>query len=133
MSKTRPQCGLLIENAERKILLQLRDDSSSIPYPNCWGTFGGQVEPAETPLEAINREIREELYYDLLDPEFFGTYPFEGYDIYMFRKVDPCLRIDGLTIREGQMAAFFSQKEAAMLRYAFNCRAIVEDYFRRFP
>jgi len=133
MPKTRPQCGLVIENAEHKILLQLRDDSAAIAYPNTWGTFGGQVEQGETPLEAIVREIKEELGYDLENPEFFGNYPFEGYDIYMFRKADPALSMHNLAVREGQMAAFFSRQETAALNYAFNCRAIVEDYFRRFP
>jgi 8-oxo-dGTP pyrophosphatase MutT (NUDIX family) len=133
MTKNRPQCGLLIENGERKILLQLRDDSPAIPYPNCWGTFGGQVEPGETPAEAIRREIKEELDYDLAAPEFFGIYPFDGYDIFMFRKVDPSFKIENLIIREGQRAEFFSHKQAVALRHAFNCQAIVEDYFKKFP
>ena len=57
MKKTKPQCGLIIENAEGRVLLQLRDDKRTIPYPNCWGTFGGQVEDGETPEHAIVREV----------------------------------------------------------------------------
>ena len=132
MKKTGPQCGLLIENAEGRVLLQLLDDNPAIPYPNSWGTFGGQVEEGETPLQAIKREIREELDYDAAGAEFFGTYPFHGYDIYMFRKVDPDIRLDTLTVNEGQGAQFFSRDELRHVQCAFNCREIVEDYFRRF-
>jgi 8-oxo-dGTP pyrophosphatase MutT (NUDIX family) len=49
----------------RGYALQLRDREPSIVYPGHWGFFGGQVEPGETPGEAIHREIREELGVDL--------------------------------------------------------------------
>ncbi len=132
MTKTKPQCGLLIENAEGKILLQLRDNKPDLPYPNCWGTFGGQVEDGETPLEAITREIKEELDYHVEDPEFFGNYSFEGYDIFMFRKIDPGIKLTDLNVREGQKAQFFAGHEINGIPCAFNCREIVEDYFRKF-
>jgi len=133
MKKTRPQCGLILENGNRQILLQLRDDKPTIAYSNCWGTFGGQIEPGETPRVAIVREIREELDYKLHAPEYFGMYPFDGYDIYMFRKVDPDLVLEQLTVREGQAARFFSRAETETLAYAFNCGTIVDDYFQKFP
>jgi len=130
--KTRPQCGLLIENAEGEILLQLRDNTPAIPYPNCWGTFGGQIEDGETPEQAIRREIKEELDYDLEQPELLHIYSFDGYDIYMFRKVDKTIKLDNLIVREGQRAEFFSKEDIKDTRFAFNCRKIVEDYFYKF-
>ena len=129
--KTKPQCGLLIENAAGKILLQLRDNKVSIPYPDCWGTFGGQVEAGETPQEAIKREIREELDYNAEGAELYFIYQFDGYDIYMFRKVDMAITLEGISVREGQRAGFFSQNDIRKAPFAFNCREIVEDYFRR--
>ncbi|MDR2017692.1 MAG: NUDIX domain-containing protein [Syntrophobacterales bacterium] len=51
MSKSRPQCRLFIENKEGKVLLQLRDNTPQIPSPDCWGTFGGQIEEGENPLK----------------------------------------------------------------------------------
>jgi len=47
-------------------LLQLRDNKQTIPYPNKWGTFGGQVEEMESPEDALIREVREELDYNLM-------------------------------------------------------------------
>jgi 8-oxo-dGTP diphosphatase len=132
MKKTKPQCGLIIENAEGKILLQLRDDKPDIPYPNSRGTFGRQVEDGETQEQAITREIKEELDYDLKHPEFYGNYPFDGYDIYMFRKTDNSIKPENLSLKEGRMANFFSRGDSSGVKCALNCREIVEDYFQKF-
>lgn len=130
--KDRSQCGLLIENSEGKVLLQLRDDNPDIPYPGCWGTFGGQIEGDETPEEGIRREIWEELEYELSDPEYFGNFPFDGYDIYMYRTVDRGLTLNDLTVREGQEGRFFSLRELEGVDCAANCREIVTAYFEMF-
>ena len=131
MKKKRPQCGLILENARGEILLQLRDTNPSIPYPDCWGTFGGEIEEGESPVQAIVREIQEELGYRLEEPEHYAVFRFDGYDIYMFRKKDPTISLEQLVVTEGQRGAFFSRERTPGLRYAFNCRMIVEDYFSR--
>ena len=131
MKKIRPQCGLIIENAEKEILLQLRDDKPDLEYPNCWGTFGGQIEEGETPQEALVREIKEELDFDVESPELYRVYSFDGYDIYMFSKVNKKITLNDFDVREGQRAGFFSREAATRIPCAFNCRKIVEDYFRR--
>ena len=132
MGKDRPQCGLLIENREGKVLLQLRDNIPVIPWPDCWGTFGGQIEEGETPEEAIRREIREELMYELHDPEYFGNFPYDGYDIFMYRKIVPDLTVADVTVREGQRAQFFSLEEAKDAPCAANCKEIVIAYYEMF-
>lgn len=55
-------CSALIFS-NKKILLFLRDNSSTIPYPNCWSLPGGQMEDGETPDETIQRELIEEVSY----------------------------------------------------------------------
>jgi len=132
MKKTRPQCGLIIENADGEILLQLRDDKPDLEYPNCWGTFGGQVEEGETPQEALRREIKEELDYNVENPELYRVYLFDGYDIYMFRTINKKITLDAFDVREGQRAEFFSREAVTRIPCAFNCLEIVEDYFRHF-
>ena len=130
--KNRPQCGLLIENGRGEVLLQLRDNKPTIAYPNCWGTFGGQIEEGELPEQAIVREIREELAYRPKRLENYGVFPCDGYDIYMFRCTDTELHIKTLHVHEGQRAGFFSCADLDSARFAFNCREIVQDYFKRF-
>jgi 8-oxo-dGTP pyrophosphatase MutT (NUDIX family) len=44
-----------------RYLLQLRDDAPKIFYPGHWGCFGGAVNADETPLDALCRELSEEL------------------------------------------------------------------------
>ncbi|KXT65053.1 NUDIX hydrolase [Streptococcus sp. DD04] len=44
-----------------KLLTILRDDISTIPYPNMWELPGGGHEEEETPFECVQREVFEEL------------------------------------------------------------------------
>ncbi len=44
-----------------ELLVILRDDSPSIPSPNCWDFPGGTRDDAETPIETLIREVREEV------------------------------------------------------------------------
>ncbi len=44
-----------------QFLLQLRDNSKKISYPNHWSFFGGEVENNENDEEALLRELKEEI------------------------------------------------------------------------
>ena len=134
MSKGRPQCGLILENAEGRVVVQLRDYKPDLPYSGCIGTFGGQIEEGESRRQAIEREIQDELGYKLADYEYIGNFPFDGYDIHMFRKVDTALSLNALTISEGEAALLLSVEdvESGAYQWAFNCRDILLEYFRRY-
>ncbi|MBN2094484.1 MAG: NUDIX hydrolase [Candidatus Aenigmarchaeota archaeon] len=56
---------------EGRILLQDRRGMSK--YGEEWGFFGGGIEKGETPEEAIVRETKEELDYDLEDIQYLGN------------------------------------------------------------
>ena len=43
------------------VLTILRDDKSSIPWPNMWELPGGGCEGDESPFECVAREVHEEL------------------------------------------------------------------------
>lgn len=131
MPKDRPQCGLIIEDLQGRVFLQLRDNKPSIPFPNAWGTFGGQIEIGETPEQAIKREISEELSFDCSSAIKYAEYYYDNYWIHMFylrgKFSESCF-----VVREGQRGQFLSLEEVLHVPCAFNCREIVEDYYRRF-
>ena len=51
----------VIVNPDNKILLLKRADNKDIWMPNKWALVGGGIEKNETPLQAIKREISEEI------------------------------------------------------------------------
>lgn len=58
-----------------KVLLQKRGKDATI-NPGGWGSFGGHIEPGETPEVAVVRELMEELQIKI-KPEFFGRYTYD--------------------------------------------------------
>lgn len=60
----------LLTCADGRFLLQLRDDKPAIHHPNQWAFFGGAQERDETPLDAVRREVAEEIGLHL-DPDRF--------------------------------------------------------------
>ncbi|QFJ55378.1 NUDIX hydrolase [Pseudobutyrivibrio xylanivorans] len=61
-------CGLLLENEKGEVLLQKRSDNG------LWCIPGGALEPHETYIEAVKREVFEEVGIKITDPELFGLY-----------------------------------------------------------
>ena len=51
--------GAILKNSEGKILFQLRDKNGRTPTK--WGIFGGRMKKNEQPVNALIREIKEEM------------------------------------------------------------------------
>ncbi len=95
-------------------LLQLRDHTPGIVYAGYWSFFGGAIEPGETPWQALQRELAEELewqsdtgayLYDWVNPDHpcrihFFTVPFTG-------------QRSALVLHEGQDLGWFSLDDVA--------------------
>ena len=74
-SKSLPvEVAIAIITHDGKFLMQLRDNIPTILYPGVWGFFGGHIEPGETPEVAVEREIMEEIGYQITNPQKFACY-----------------------------------------------------------
>ena len=60
-----------------RYVMQLRDALPNLFYPNHWGCFGGEVESGELPLEALRRELREELEFEMREASEFSRFDFD--------------------------------------------------------
>jgi 8-oxo-dGTP diphosphatase len=124
--------AIILENDKREILLYLRDNKPSIPFPHHWDLFGGHVEEGETPEQALVREVKEELGFDLVEYKFFKKYECLMGDVgpnikYVYTgKID--LPLDGLTLLEGERLQFFPRNKIANVRFANILKSIVMEY-----
>jgi len=83
-------------------LLQLRDDISTIIAPGQWGLFGGHLEPGETPAEAVQRELEEEIAWrpgPQLQPWFIDTRGNRTVHVFRGALLRP---LQALRLQEGQ-------------------------------
>lgn len=69
----------LLQLADGRYVMQLRDSKPGIFYPGHWGCFGGAVDPGEAPLSAIRRELAEEIGLTLSDADiaYFTQFHFD--------------------------------------------------------
>lgn len=73
--KTRKVSAIVFYDDKKRILLQDRRGISKLGED--WGFFGGRVEENETPEEAIVREVKEELSFDLKEYKYVGEYSYK--------------------------------------------------------
>ena len=117
---------------EAQVLLFLRDDKDSIPYPNCWDIPGGHVESGETPEECIVREMQEEIGIDIGTPVLYRTYRMNDrieYTYWQMFSID----IDNIRLNEGQALQWFTESEIRDMKeedFALGFRKVLFDFFK---
>jgi len=102
--------GLLVD-ADGRFLLQHRDDKPEIANPGKWGSFGGMIEPGETPEEGFVRELREELAWAPKRVELYGAYPYptrEGPQLIYVYSALVDVPFEALVLGEGQGMGYFA-------------------------
>lgn len=124
--------AIILENDNGEFLFYLRDNKPGIPFPQHWDLIGGHLEEGETPDEALVRETKEELDFDLKDFKFFKKYECPEGDAYpnikyiYSGKIN--LPIDEITLLEGDYAKYFKREEVPSLKFANILRSIVMEY-----
>lgn len=112
-----------------KLLLYLRDKKPDISYPNHWALLGGQIEAGESPLEAVEREIEEEIgcrAFNLVfrrEIDVVGNPECDDHQIHLFTgNIDR--GIGELSLTEGQKLGYFTVAEFLNLRFPAFLRPI---------
>lgn len=67
----------LIVTEDGRYIMQLRDANPDIFYPDHWGCFGGAVDEGENPIQALRRELREELEFEINEANEFIRFDFD--------------------------------------------------------
>lgn len=111
--KLNPQAihiAVVILYQNNKFLMQLRDNIPNIISPGCWGLFGGHLEPGETPEKAVQREVKEEINYELTNFEKFNIYADEKVVRHVYHA--PLLvELNQLVLEEGWDMALLTSQE----------------------
>jgi mutator protein MutT len=103
--------ALLVDRGGR-FLLQHRDGKPGIANPGMWGSFGGEVEPYETPQDGFLRELREEISWQPHRFELYRAYPYDAAQTLIYVFMAPIdVPVDQLVLGEGQGMAFFAPRE----------------------
>ncbi len=119
---------ILLYTTEGKILLQHRADDAR-RLPGYWAFFGGGIDEGETPLQAVVRETREELEYDLVDPECVMMQDLETGKKYVY--CAPFDSAQSITQHEGQGYGWYTVDETLGLKVIEHDRVVFE-YIKQF-
>jgi len=126
----RKGASIIFINDDEQVLLFLRDDKDSIPYPNMWDVPGGHVDPDESPETCIVREMKEEMDMDLTGHALVSIIEFDDRVEHTYWKKEN-LDIDAINLMEGQCLKWFIREEARKTELAYGFNQIIEDFYQK--
>ena len=127
--------GILFRNSASQVLLLLRDNKSTIPFPNCWDIPGGMIDPGESPEECVVREMREEIGKSISNPRLFRVYEQPQQTDHVFWQRAE-IEISQVKLTEGQRLKWFSVDEIMPMAdsvFAFGFKRVILDFFNEKP
>ncbi len=122
----------LIFDRDNKLLIYLRDNKPTIPFPNYWDLFGGYVEQGEKPEQALRREVKEELGVELKECFKFKDVECLAGDVHQNIKHIFWAKIDAtpenLKLRVGQKLASIDLSQRHNFKFANILGNIIDDF-----
>ena len=122
--------AIIFTNERGEVLLQKKDLGFK-RWPGRWSFFGGGLEGNEDPAEALKREIKEEIGYNLNEVELFTVYDYADADrqgkmyVYTAKFNAP---ISSISIGEGAGFAFFAKEEIDDLNIIDHDLVILKNF-----
>jgi len=127
---------IIFYTPDQKILLQNRHGYSK--WGEEWAFFGGRIESGESPEQALIRETKEELSYDIKEYESIGRTEYlkpAGYKVIRHVFVSPLRdKTDKMEVKEGSGFKLFSIPEARKLKMIYGDNYTLdalEDFFNQ--
>jgi mutator protein MutT len=127
---------IILFDRNGRILLQ--DRKSMSKHGEEWGYFGGKIDAGESPEEAIVREIKEELEFNLKDFKFLKEYvayakllrngEMAEVKHHVFLKLINLDDFDKMVLHEGDGMKWFSIEEAKKLNMLGLDPKVLEDF-----
>jgi 8-oxo-dGTP diphosphatase len=121
-------CQAVLVDAAGRMLLQLRDDIPTIPFPGMWAIPGGMLEPGETPLACIVREVEEELGARIPPGEvahLMTRTRSYGIEHTFTARLD--VPAEDIRLTEGQRVAWFPVDEAVGMELAYEDADVLRE------
>lgn len=109
MKKTIKVVAAIIENEKKEILCALRSPEMSMP--NLWEFPGGKVEEGESLLDAIEREIQEELNCKVRAIDIFDENTHEYEKVIVNLIGIKCKLVDGVPTASEHSTLIYLKKE----------------------
>jgi 8-oxo-dGTP diphosphatase len=109
--------GIAYDDQGRLLLIRRAND----PGAGLWSLPGGRVEPGESDIEAVARELREETGLDVIPGTLIGTVTREPFEIH-----DYACRVAGGTLTAGDDATDARWSDAADLADLAEAGALVD-------
>ena len=128
-SRILKQTSIALIEYRSQYLLQLRDNNPNISSPGLWGFFGGTVEPYETSIVAIQRELFEEIgltadplpfyFHTLIHADLDRQHPSLFEDVFHVR-IDSSFNLDNLVLAEGRDMSLFTAEDILSNSHLFS-------------
>lgn len=124
---TRNIADIIIFDKNKKVLLNHRSEDAK-RWPGYWGFFGGAIEAGETPEQAVRRETKEELNYELKNPKLVMTQKFiyKGDENTQYVFMEEYDENKKLTLGEGQGMKWYDLAELDGLKIIDHDAKVLE-------